>query len=121
MSNPVQSAAPDHFHSQTISRLELAILRALCGTNSGNRLADTLRELESHRWSHPEHRVVYQVLATASAISPREWHNELPAQATRMGFPDVEWKMYLGESTDPQQTNLSDLLRELKAETARRP
>lgn len=38
-----------------------------------------------------------------------------------MGFPDVEWKIYLGEKAELQKANLSELLRELKAETAKQP
>lgn len=38
-----------------------------------------------------------------------------------MGFPDVEWKIYLGEKADLQKGDISELLRELKAEIAKQP
>lgn len=121
MSHRYHPAAPDRLRSQAISDIELALLQALCNTGSPAHLDRALRELESHRWSNPEYRVVYQALASARGKSPRSWRDELPAQATRMGFPDVEWKIYLGEKADLQKANLSDLLRELKAETAKQP
>lgn len=121
MSCPHHLAASDRLRSQAISGLELALLQALCNTGSPTHLDRALRELESHQWSNPEYGVVYQALALVRGKSPQSWRNELPAQATRMGFPDVEWEIYLGEKADLQKAHLSELLRELKAETAKQP
>jgi hypothetical protein len=119
MDNPHHPDAPDLLRSQAISGLELAVLRALCRTDRAGTLGRALRELESYRWSIPEYRVVYQALASANAASPGAWRDELPAQTTRMGFPEVEWKIYLGEKAGPPETNLLELLRELKCGTAK--
>lgn len=121
MSHPPHPFASDRLRSQAISRLELALLQSFCGMNSPAQLDRTLRELESHRWSNPEYRVVYQALASARGKSPQSWRDELPAQATRMGFPDVDWEIYLGERAHSQKANIPELLRELKAETAKQP
>jgi hypothetical protein len=39
---------------------------------------------------------------------------QLPAQATRMGFPDVDWKLYL-QRTEAPQPDITDLIRALKS------
>lgn len=121
MSRPYEPAAPDRLRSQAISQLELALLRALFSVGSPTYLDHALRELESHQWLNPEYGVVYQALASAVKKSPQSWRDELPAQATRMGFPDVDWKIYLGEKADLQNANLPELLGGLKAKTPKQP
>ena len=89
--------------------LESRILRALCSTlsaldSSGTRHASTraaiLAKLGEHCWQHPEHCVVFEALALLQGRNATELREQLPAQATRMGFPDVNWDQYFTASTD---------------------
>ena len=58
-----------------------------------------LRELHSHRWQDPEHRIVYEALAGVRVFDILSLREQLPAQATRMGFPDVDWTLYFAAGT----------------------
>jgi hypothetical protein len=102
--------------------LESRILRALCSTpsaldSSGTRHASTcaviLAKLGEHRWQHPEHRVVFEALALLQRRNATELREQLPAQATRMGFPDVNWDQYFTASTD--KATIETLVAELLA------
>jgi hypothetical protein len=86
--------------------LESRILRALCtgspavgilGTHHSSSLAAILVELRAHEWQHPEHRVVFDALTQLQGRDGTELREQLPAQATRMGFPDVNWHEYFTE------------------------
>jgi hypothetical protein len=61
--------------------------------------------------------VVFEALGRlrdASALTPSELREQLPAQATRMGFPDVSWDNYFGQNRS-EQRNVRDLVDELLA------
>ena len=77
------------------SQIERDLLRALCAgridTDDWKRL---IGRLEPHAWTDPEHEVVYDALRAVPSDDARTRHAELPAQATRMGFPDVDWAKY---------------------------
>jgi hypothetical protein len=76
---------------------ERKILRALCATEIDS--ADWLRflrRLALHAWTAPEHRVVFEALRAIRSQDPTARREQLPAQATRMGFPDVDWENYFG-------------------------
>jgi hypothetical protein len=86
--------------------LESRILRALCNAppavhspdahHSSTRAA-ILVELRAHKWQHPEHRVIFDALTLLHGRNGTELREQLPAQATRMGFPDVNWHEYFTE------------------------
>src|ERR1039458_2790813 len=112
---------PRHHESDTVLHLERRILRALCGSANTPAAWDGLTsQLADHTWQEPEHRVVYEALRQIRSRDPKTRREQLPAQATRMGFPDVEWTAYLspegGEKTDAKQ-----LIARLKAAAAARP
>ena len=81
---------------QTVVRLEQDLLHALCNLSIGpakwNELA---RELKDYRWRVPDHSVVYRALCATRSRDAKTWRHELPAQATRMGFPDIDWSPYV--------------------------
>lgn len=93
-----------HSFNTTIA-IERKVLRALCGIRidfaDWNRLAD---RLISYPWRSPEHKVVYDALRAIKRNAADTRRDELPAQATRMGFPDVDWTEYfvveLSDSAD---------------------
>jgi hypothetical protein len=97
--------------------LESKILCALCSNlsplidNSATR-ATILAQLRTHRWQDPEHRVVFEALTLLPGRQAKELREQLPAQATRMGFPDVNWDAYFAANADdiPLETLVAELL-----------
>jgi len=101
--------------SDRIIELERRILRALCdGESSGDVWREAQCALADYKWREPDHSVVYQAVANLRAREPRNWRAQLPAQATRMGFPDLNWEAYL-QQQDESTEQIRDLLIELKA------
>ena len=107
--------------------LESRILRALCSAptafGSSNAVHESeraaiLATLHSHRWQDPEHRVVFEALTRLPGRQAAELREQLPAQATRMGFPDVNWQKYF--TAAPADSALETLVAELLA-TSRTP
>ena len=101
--------------------LEFRILRALCsrhaafaapGKHHVTGRATILAQLRSHRWQDPEHRVVFEALTLLPGRQSSELREQLPAQATRMGFPDVNWDHYFAPSDDhaPIESLVAELL-----------
>jgi hypothetical protein len=89
--------------------LESRILRALCSgpsafdspaTHHASARAALLAKLRAHRWQDPEHRVVFEALTWLPGRQAADLREQLPAQATRMGFPDVDWDQYFVTSDD---------------------
>lgn len=98
---------------QRIIDLERALLRFLC--TSANPVA--LRTRLSQRftqfvWRDPEHGVVYEALARIREKDSTSLREQLPVQATRLGFPDIDWALYLTDSGIPER-NIEDVAREL--------
>jgi hypothetical protein len=92
-----------------LSDLESRILRALCtepsavdspGEHHSSTRAANLAKLRAHHWHNPEHRVVFDALTLLPGRNATELREQLPAQATRMGFPDVNWDEYFAFGTD---------------------
>jgi hypothetical protein len=80
------------------SEVERKVLRGLCA--SGIDFAHWNRfvgRLAAYDWRDPEHKVVYEALRRVRTHDAATRRAELPAHATRMGFPDVDWEKYLGE------------------------
>jgi len=101
----------------SIAEIERRVLRALCGGEISE--SDWLKiekELASYTWRDPDHAVVYQAMARARKRDPRNWREQLPAQATLMGFPELDWNAFLArkESSDPGG-ELRELIGQLKA------
>jgi len=102
--------------------LEREILRALCASPhlTGDRRT-LLRPLASHVWRDPEHRVVYEALLRTLTRDPGALRSELPATATRMGFPDVEWSEYFERCDISQIAEVQSRIRALAAASAQLP
>lgn len=62
--------------------------------------ATILAQLRAHRWQDPEHRVVFEALTLLPGRDATELREQLPGQATRMGFPDVNWEKYFAVAQD---------------------
>ena len=104
-----------------ILELEHSILRALCNCAVTRVVWKSVeRELANHHWQTPDHRVVYQALRAIPDHDPRVIRDQLPAQVTRMGFPDVEWSSYFEPARTPE-ADLEQLIGELGTALAERP
>jgi hypothetical protein len=102
---------------EQIVEMERAVLRAMCGGSLAPAQIKAAREaLREYAWRDEEHRVVFEALArmrNADAIPLRQ---QLPAHATRMGFPDVDWPLYfdpISQRHTTQNFDLEELLRQL--------
>jgi hypothetical protein len=117
-----------------IVELERQILRVLCSERSdGLTPEDFNREtratavsgLLSYCWHDTEHRVVFEALARLPGRDAAELQRQLPAQATRMGFPDVRWETYFAWGTahaaqalNARRPDLNTLIAQLLAASA---
>jgi hypothetical protein len=116
---PDPSAPPAHVSSQRIADVERGILRVLCSRSATRRTREWLaRELAGYSWQVPDHRVVYEALRRIRSRDPHACRDQLPAQATRMGFPDVDWAIYF-DPVDTPGREIRELLRVLKMEMAK--
>jgi hypothetical protein len=105
---------------RSVPELERAILRALCADALPAPARDSAKHsLENYQWQDPEHRVVYEALLEAPRSGPLSLREQLPARATRLGFPDVEWQNYFGRA-ESEQGDIEGLVRELKIALAER-
>jgi hypothetical protein len=107
---------------RTAFDLERKILSALCNAPATRtevrEEADArtrnaiLTALRTHQWQDPEHRVVFEALISLPERNPNELREQLPAQATRMGFPDVNWDEYfaLRAADSPIESLITELL-----------
>ena len=70
-------------------------MRALCAdTTEMAARATAVRKLENYEWQGAENRVVYEALREVRESGPLSLRDQLPAHATRLGFPDVDWRNY---------------------------
>jgi hypothetical protein len=99
-----------------ILSLELEILRALCTPQDwAFPRAAILQALAHHAWQDPEHRIVFEALRRLGSRASARVREELPATATRMGFPDVDWKPYFDAHDIAGAAKIESLIRALAA------
>jgi hypothetical protein len=114
--------------SPAIIELERNILHALCRESAEldtQSRASAVSELLSHNWQDPEHRVVFDALTRLPGRDAAELQRQLPAQATRMGFPDVPWETYFAggrpdhtKRANEHRTDLETLIAQLRTASA---
>jgi hypothetical protein len=73
---------------------------------------ELLGAIAGYTWSDEEHRVVYECLRSARRRPVVPLREEMAAEATRMGHPDVDWDLYFQPSASG--TYLPELVRRLK-------
>lgn len=104
--------------SNDVHNLEHRILCALCSDTTRAELrGKVVRDLNGHPWHDSEHRIIYEALRSIPNGEGRAMREQLPAQATRMGFPDVDWDDYFLKAV-PAEEELLKQVRELKQITA---
>jgi hypothetical protein len=73
------------------------------------------RKLTRYEWQEPDHAVIYEAMVRARSRDPRHWREQLPAQTTRMGFPDLDWEFFLEPSpVGTPEPSLHQLIRVLE-------
>ena len=108
---------PEHYASESITTLERHVLRALCaGTGTSDDWNQLASRLTGYRWQDPDHEVVYEALRAIKSWEPKTRRDELPAQVTRMGFPDLDWSLYF-EGEESSTAEIEGIIGRLKAAT----
>jgi len=98
--------------SQRLCALERSILRALCQASLPDALRQGIcRELATYQWRLADHRIVFAALQRARTASSSPLREQLPAHATRMGFPDINWAVLFvpGEAVEGIERLVTDL------------
>jgi hypothetical protein len=104
---------------QTVS-IEQQVLRAICcAVFPPSELNRVIEKLANYSWLEPEHTTVFQAIRSVAGATHTSWRDELPAQATRMGFPDVDWKHYLARTSQDGRA-LSSLIDRLVGDSPKR-
>jgi hypothetical protein len=84
------------------TQIERDILRTLCAVAiDPSRWRGLVNQLSDYEWKDPEHKVVFDALRQIKSDDAHRRRQELPAQVTRMGFPDVNWEKYLDADVLP--------------------
>jgi len=113
---PVNSGS-DECVQQTIA-LELTLLRMLCGPElAANARESAMGSLARHAWRDDEHRVVFESLRRIRIFGSSSIHAELPAAATRLGFPDVDWGRYFTGNEERGPEEIKNLIHALTSST----
>ena len=100
MFNACPVPTPDK--SSTIIELEREILRMLCDPGEeadGKSREQAILRLQAHSWRDAEHRIVFEAVSKLPGRNASELRHQLPAQTTRMGFPDMHWETYFASKT----------------------
>jgi hypothetical protein len=94
---------PTSDNASKIVQLELEVLRRILGSrkrvtasplSEGRVPRKTIALLRGYDWHDSEHRIVFEAFERLQGRNNSELREQLPAQATRMGFPDVNWENY---------------------------
>ncbi|MGH9434582.1 MAG: hypothetical protein ACRD06_01130 [Terriglobia bacterium] len=72
---------------------ERSILRIFCqGFPDGPVHDDVWLRARNHRWYEAEHQVIFDALSTLRHRRDAAIRAHLPAELTRVGFPDTAWE-----------------------------
>jgi hypothetical protein len=120
MREPGSNRRPD----QQLFLIERALLRALCQSGALAELSSQAgTQLQGYSWQGSDHQIIFEALLHIGSVGDRSLREQLAAQATRMGFPDINWSDYFLEPTGPTAGELKRsvmaLVSELKAAAAR--
>jgi hypothetical protein len=73
------------------------------------------RRLSAYAWREADHAVLYEAIARARSRSPGHWREELLSETTRMGFPDLDWELFIRPSPiGSSEPSLDELIRDLE-------
>lgn len=81
-----------------VQQLERRFLRGLCSLANFREASAYCRQLSQYGWLDPDHRIVFDAIRQLRVTDTDRWQAGLPALATRMGFPEIDWGDYFGAS-----------------------
>jgi hypothetical protein len=99
--------------SSNIENLELRVLRALYTHPGGAKYSELLAGLTGYEWREEEHRVIYGAMHRIGSLPPTDRQQELAAEVTRMGFPDLDCSVYFHHDT-AAPVELPELIRQIR-------
>lgn len=121
---PARNSNLESHKDSTRSAIEVQLLKSLCRAGLQSISPDERNALSCHSWAAPDHRIVFEALVRLANIPPAALPHQLPAEATRMGFPDVAWDNYFQPlanrnecESSPTTTELIAALKTLTAPT----
>jgi len=108
---------PENHASDAVTALERQVLRSLCaGIGTPKNWTRLASHLSGYQWRVPDHRVVYEALRAIKSCEPATRRDELPAQVTRMGFPDLDFSIYF-DGEEFSAAEIEGIIGRLKAAT----
>src|SRR5579872_367039 len=85
--------------NQQLIAIEHDLLCVLCQSGGLAELSlQTRSELQSYSWQGSDHQTIFDALLHIVRVDRGLLREQLAAQATRMGFPDVNWNEYFGQA-----------------------
>jgi hypothetical protein len=105
----------DHPGNATeIFEAEQLLLKFLCAHPAAATAQEIKSQLSSYKWRNPDHSVVFEALNRLnSARTATQLREQLPAQLTRLGFPDVNYEIYF-EGKIPEERQIPALIETLR-------
>jgi NAD(P)H-dependent FMN reductase len=105
---------PNNNSSDSVASLELTLLRWLCiSAASDDARKRVLSALPGYKWHNTDHAIVFDALKRVPDRDKRPLREQLPAIATRMGFPDIAWEDYFVVSAPVSEEGIPAILRKL--------
>lgn len=96
--------------------LERQVLQNLCRAGIKSVSPDDRQALARYSWQGPDHQIIFQALFRLANISSAALRHQLPAEATRLGFPEIPWDEYFevpaNDECNPNRT-INSLIAEL--------
>jgi hypothetical protein len=117
--NSLRSSASARDSAARTFELERELLRHLCRARLTRAAsARIFRELNGYAWQDVEHEIVYAAIRHLASRDSNFLPEQLPAQTTRMGFPDIDWGAYIAakekRSAAATPSRVLQLIRQLR-------
>jgi hypothetical protein len=95
---PEENPCIGNLQQEFTSATEVRLLQLLCQISPGPERSEIFEQILSephgYHWRIPEQEVIFQALVQLSGLSGEALRGTLPAQLTRMGFPDIDLTAY---------------------------
>jgi hypothetical protein len=105
--------------------VERDLLRELCLLKAPEMSRVAAAQLQEYSWQNPEHQIIFDALCRIARNDGVFMREQLAAETTRMGFPDIDWNEYFSSSTPERLPYCQDksqrvtaLIRQLKSAAA---
>jgi hypothetical protein len=123
MRKPISNRLPSRPLDQQLVLIERDLLRALCQSSTPTQLlAQAHADLQDYSWQGSDHQTIFEALLRIGNVRGDSLREQLATQATRMGFPDINWHEYFEQASaagGELKPSVMDMVRELKAVAAR--